>query len=212
MTDGAGQMVPMTLLQHGSVSVIDYRCSAGPADRPFVEAHGGFCLSYVRKGSFGYRARGRSFELVAGSVLVGYPGDEYICTHEYSCGDECLSIELAPSFVDTLGAQIGIWRIGCVPPLPELMVLGELAQATVEDSGGLGLDEAAVLFSARFVEIVSGQRWEQLGSGHATVAVRWRRRCGSTRIPASRSIWKARRQRRGSALSIFYGSLGTFSA
>ena len=155
----------MTLLQHGSVSVIDYRCSAGPADRPFVEAHGGFCLSYVRKGSFGYRARGRSFELVAGSVLVGYPGDEYICTHEYSCGDECLSIELAPSFVDTLGAHIGIWRIGCVPPLPELMVLGELAQATVEDSGGLGLDEAAVLFAARFVEIVSGQRWEQLAVG-----------------------------------------------
>jgi len=31
----------------------------------------------VRKGSFGYRTRGKSFELVAGSILVGHPGDEY---------------------------------------------------------------------------------------------------------------------------------------
>src|SRR5947209_729427 len=105
-------MASTTLLQHQSVSVIDYRCSAGPADRPFVEEHGGFSLSYVRNGNFGYHARGQAFELVAGSVLVGHPGDEYMCTHEHSCGDECLSIELAPSFVDTLGAQIGVWRIG----------------------------------------------------------------------------------------------------
>jgi len=116
----------------------------------------------VRKGSFGYRARGRSFDLVAGSVLVGYPGDEYICTHEHSCGDECLSIELAPSFVDTLGADTGLWRIGAVQPLPELMVLGELAQAAADHGSDFGLDEAAVLFAVRFVEIVSGRGRDRL--------------------------------------------------
>ena len=35
-------------------------------------------------------------ELVAGSMLVGHPGDEYICTHDHVCGDECLSFFLAP--------------------------------------------------------------------------------------------------------------------
>jgi hypothetical protein len=57
-------------------------------------AHSITSVSYVRKGSFGCRTRGRSFELVTGSILVGYPGDEYVCTHDHVCGDECLSIFL----------------------------------------------------------------------------------------------------------------------
>jgi AraC family transcriptional regulator len=151
-------MVAVTVLRCGSMSVVDYRCSAGPADEPFVEAHTGFTLSYVRKGSFGYRARGAAFELVAGSLLVGHPGDEYMCTHDHGGGDECLSFELAPTLVDNLGGQAGIWRTGFVPPLPELMVLGELAQAVADGTGNLGLDEIGILLSARFVEIVSGQK------------------------------------------------------
>lgn len=151
-------MAATTILRSGSLSVIDYRCSAGPADQPFVELHGGFSLAYVRKGSFGYHARGESFQLVAGSVLVGHPGDEYMCTHEHGCGDECLSFGLAPNVVETIGAQREVWRIGCVPPLPELMVLGELAQAAAENSSEVGLDEVGISFATRFVEIVSGRK------------------------------------------------------
>ena len=29
------------------------------------------------------KPRGRTFELVTGSVLVGFPGDEYVCTHDH---------------------------------------------------------------------------------------------------------------------------------
>ena len=44
-----------TLLLHtASTSALDYRCTAGPDDAPFVELHGGYSVSYVRKGSFGY--------------------------------------------------------------------------------------------------------------------------------------------------------------
>src|SRR4029453_18899080 len=99
------------------------------SDAPFVERHGSFAVSYVRKGSFGYRLRGQSFELVAGSVLVGYPGDEYICTHDHAHGDECLSFHFTPDGVEAFGDSQTIWRIGCVPPVSELMVLGELVQA-----------------------------------------------------------------------------------
>lgn len=153
-------MAATTILQRGSISVTDYRCSAGPGDRPFVERHGGFSVSYVRQGSFGYRTRGESFELVAGSILVGHPGDEYTCTHDHVRGDECLSFHLAPALVERIGHRSDVWRIGCVPPLPELMVLGELAQAAAEARSDVGLDEVGILLSARFVEAVSGRKRE----------------------------------------------------
>jgi len=152
-------MMTSTILQRGSISVIDYRCNAGPADQPFVELHEAFSVSYVRKGSFGYRLRGESFELVAGALLVGHPGDEFMCTHDHDvCGDECLSFSLTPPLVEAIGGRTELWRTGAVPPLPELMVLGELAQATAEGNSAIGLDEAAMLFTARFVGIVSGRK------------------------------------------------------
>jgi len=157
-------MLTATLLRRGSISVTDYRCSAGPADRPFVEQHDAFSIAYVRKGSFGYRSRGESFEMVAGSVVVGYPGDEFVCTHDHHvCGDECLSFRLAPELVQTLvdgtaTSAAKVWRAGCVPPLPELMVLGELAQASAGGGNGVGLDEAAMSFASHFVEIVAGRK------------------------------------------------------
>jgi hypothetical protein len=96
-------MTRTTLLQRQSISVSDFRCSAGPHDMPFVEQYGCHSISCVRKGSFGCRCRGRSFELVAGSILVGYPGDEFTCTHDHVCGDECLSFFLGPELVEAIG-------------------------------------------------------------------------------------------------------------
>ena len=142
----------------------DYRCSAGPADAPFVELHAGYSVSYVREGSFGYRLRGKWFELVPGSILMGYPGDEFMCAHDHHArGDACLSFELAPELVDAIGGrsvsqQIETWRAGCVPPLPQLMVIGELAQAAAQGSGDIGLDEAGMLLAARVVGVVSQRK------------------------------------------------------
>jgi AraC-like DNA-binding protein len=150
-------MVVTTLLERGPVSVVDYRCRVGPGDAPFVEVHGGFSVSYVRTGSFGYRTMGDAFELVAGSILVGHPGDEFVCTHDHVSGDECLSFQLAPALVDAIGARTEVWRTGGVPPLPELMVLGELAQAAADGTSDVGLDEVGMALAARFVDVVSGR-------------------------------------------------------
>ena len=155
---GCQRLVATSVFSTESISVIDYRCEAGPADVPFVEVHNSFSISYVRSGTFGCRARGRSFELVAGSILVGHPGDEYICTHEHAAGDECLSFHLAPALVEAVGYRPDIWRSVCVPPLPQLMVLGELAQAAAERRSEVGLDELGMLLAARFVEILSGRQ------------------------------------------------------
>ena len=93
-------MLKVTQLQSGPIAVRDVRCSAGPDARPFTELHRGYSLAYVRKGSFGYRTRGERYELVAGSVLVGHPGDEFMCTHDHHvCSDECLAFHLSPEVV-----------------------------------------------------------------------------------------------------------------
>ena len=149
--------MPVTnLLRSASLVVDDYRCDAGPGDRPFTELHGDHSISYVRRGSFGYRANGESFELVAGSFVIGRPGDEYVCTHDHHAGgDECLAIHLTPEMADGLGRRARAFRTGALPPLPELMVLGELAQAAADGRSDVGLDEVGVWLAARFVDVVA---------------------------------------------------------
>src|SRR5215475_11383418 len=148
-------MSSTTLLQRRSITVSDFRCSAVPGDKPFTEQHGCHSVSYVRKGSFGYHSRGRSHELVAGSVLVGVPDTEFVCTHDHVCGDECLSFFLEPELVEVIGGSSNFWQVGVTPPLPELMVFGELAQAAAEGRSDIGLDEIGEIFASRFVEVVS---------------------------------------------------------
>jgi AraC-like DNA-binding protein len=150
-------MTRTPLLQRGCISVSDFRCSAERGDKPFVERFACHSISYVRKGSFGCRTRGKSFELVAGSILVGHPGDEYFCSHEHCRGDECLSFFLSQGLVEAIGDRTEVWRVGAAPPLPELMVLGELAQAAADGRNDVGLDEIGQVLANRFVEVVSGR-------------------------------------------------------
>jgi AraC-like DNA-binding protein len=165
------------LLARPSITVTDFRCSAAPGDRPFVERHGCHSISYVRKGSFGYHSRGRSHDLVAGSVLIGLRGAEFTCTHEHVCGDECLSFFLAAELVETIGGQREAWQIGAAPPLSELMVLGELAQAAAEGQSDIGLDEIGHLLASRLVEVVTGEKRKQ-----ANVTAKDRRRAVETAL------------------------------
>ena len=155
-------MTATTLLERKSISVSDFRCSAGPGDKPFAEQHRCHSISYVRKGSFGLRCRGKFSELVAGSVLIGHPGDEYTCTHDHVCGDECLSFFLGPELMETVGDSAAIWQVGCAPPLPELVVLGELAQSAADGSSDIGLDEIGQVLASRFVD----RKSTRLNSSH----------------------------------------------
>lgn len=151
-------MQVLSELKTDAIRVASYRCDAGPDAKPFTELHEGYSVSYVRKGSFGYRTRGQTYELVAGSVLVGCPGDEYMCTHDnHVCGDECLAFHLSPGFVDLVGGDRKTWRTGGLPPLAELVVVGELAQAAAEGQGDAGLDELGMWFASRFVDVASGR-------------------------------------------------------
>ena len=165
------------LLQRPSLTVSDFRCTAVHGDKPFVEHYGCHSISYVRKGSFGCQSRGRSHDLVVGSLLIGHPGDDYTCTHDHVCGDECLSFFFEPDLVEAIGDSKDVWQVGATPPLSELMVLGELAQAAADGMSDLGLDEVGCLLASRFVEAVSGRTRKP-----ASVGARDRRRAVETAL------------------------------
>lgn len=149
-------MPPQTVLLTPILKVLDYRCAATAADRPYWEVHSGHSISYVRRGSFGCRTRGKSFELIAGSLMVGRPGDEFMCTHDHhDGGDECLSFHFAPEVLDAIGARGRSWASGALPPVAELVVLGELAQSARSGEVELGLDELGLQFAARFTALVA---------------------------------------------------------
>ena len=93
--------------------------------------------------------------------MLGYPGDEYMCTHEHhGCGDECLSFHFTAAGLEALGdgdiQHSKLWRTGCLPPLPPMMVLAELAQAVVRSEHDFGLDELGLLLATRFRALVAG--------------------------------------------------------
>lgn len=149
-------MTHATTLLRGSMSVIDYRCTALPTDKPFAEQHAAYSVSFVRSGTFGYRQLGRSYELVAGSIMVGHVGDEFMCTHDHhECGDECLSFHLTEEAAHAICPSKKTWRIGAIAPLPQLMVLGELAQAVAVGKSDIGLDEVGTLMVAKVAELTS---------------------------------------------------------
>jgi AraC family transcriptional regulator len=88
-----------------------------------------------------------------------------MCAHEHHAGgDRCLSFYLAPALVETIGNRSEVWRSGGVPPLPELTVLGELAQLAAEGRSGFGVDEVGLQFAARFFAVVSGREPARLGA------------------------------------------------
>ena len=147
------------LAHHASVSVAEFRCNSRVAGQ-----HEYPSISYVRKEAHSAIGRAGSLSTRLRGRPVGRP-DVNMCMRAQitaALGGECLSFRFAPE----LGSrQIGdypeVWRIGCAPPLVELMVLGELAQATADGANDLDLDEVGLLFAARLVEVVSGrkQKW-----------------------------------------------------
>jgi len=147
-------MLTATRLVEGPIAVVHVRCDAGPGTPAVTECHEAWSLAVVRRGSFGCRCRGRAFELVPGSLLVGRPGDEFVCTHDHhDGGDECLSFRLPPELVDEIDHRDHAWTSGAVPPLAPTAVLEELARG----DGGVGLDEVGVAIATRYVEAVAGR-------------------------------------------------------
>jgi len=168
-------MQATTLYAGESLSVHHYRCTAGPHDKPFVEVHPRHSISYVCAGSFGCVTLGAEHQLVAGAVLIGRPGQEYMATHEHhGCGDECLSVKLSPGLADEL--RLGRGGLAALPPLPEVMLLGEQVRAA----------DAALLFAQKVAALASGK-----SNDHATPSAGERRRAVEAALWLERNLAEA---------------------
>jgi AraC-like DNA-binding protein len=163
--------------QSAQLSVAAYRCTAGPHDRPFLEQHRDFSVSFVRAGTFAYRTGGRLHDLVPGAVMVGRAGDEYTCSHEHSTGDVCVSVHLPADTLDALECDSRRWRSGGVAPRAELVVAAERLGAAAIDPDAGGVDEAAIAFVARYADGMMGGRAARTPTPHdrrrATRAALW---------------------------------------
>lgn len=167
-------MPAIKLLESASgLRVLDYRCDAGPADIPFTEVFDSFSLSYVAHGSFGCTSRGRHFELVPGSFLVGRAGDEYQCDHEHhGGGDQCLSFHWSGSALDAIEVSSRAWTSGALPALAPLALLGALGRIRAAGESGCELEEIALRLARGFSRLGSGRA----ESRFARLALRDRRR------------------------------------
>jgi AraC family transcriptional regulator len=168
---------PVRILRGGSLSAYDYAGRAPTGSEPIDEVYYGHCIAYVRQGSFKYDAWGRTHQLAPGALMVGQPQLEFRCVHEHAFGDELLVLILRPEFADRLGRSSEAWRVGAAPPLAELMVFGELAQAAAEGLTDIGLEEAGMMLSARFVQVVTGKERRTLNA-----SARDRRRAGEAAL------------------------------
>ena len=63
-------MTARNVLRTASLSVDEFRCSAGPHDEPFLELYHTHSVSYVRKGSFGKAYRAKSI-VYRGRINIG---------------------------------------------------------------------------------------------------------------------------------------------
>lgn len=152
MTSAVGGLSSVVLARGESLSAVGFRCNA-----PVLGVHNQLTLSYLHQGSLTYRARSCSFDLVAGSVLVGRPQTEYACNHAPGGFGECLSFRYSPAVLEAIYDLTDAAQAGCLPPLAELAVLGELAQAAASGASDVGLDEVGLIFAARFVNVVTGR-------------------------------------------------------
>jgi AraC-like DNA-binding protein len=150
-------MMQTTVLKRGPVTVSDHLCSSGPGDTPFAEQHDGWRLAYVRAGGFGYRHCGRPFEMAPGAVLAGYPGDDFVCSHDHVHGDRCISFLFDAELAQAAAGGSDAYRAGAVAPHPAVMVWGARAAAAADAGEPMALEEAGLALAARFAQLVTGR-------------------------------------------------------
>ena len=134
-----------------------WSAASGPHDPPFEERHDGVCIAAVAGGTFRYRSSLGSTVLAPGALLLGNDCHCFECSHEHGVGDRCLSLRLAPEFLETVvssvpGARRASFSVPRLPPHDRLLPVIAAAEAA-RDDGDAGAFEELVL---RIAGAVSG--------------------------------------------------------
>src|SRR6202035_1960175 len=80
-------------------------------------------------------------------------------THDHHAGgDQCLSFQFMPETAEGFCHEDRIWRLGCIPPLPDLMVLGELAKSASRGITEVGVEEIGLILAQRLAALSSNRK------------------------------------------------------
>jgi len=108
--------------------LFDVACTLGPRDKPYPERHGHWTIALVRRGTFNYRAAdtNKVHTLHAGWLLLGRPEREYECSHDETCGDDCVSLEVSHDVI----ADVASATKGCSAATVNVPVMAPVARAS----------------------------------------------------------------------------------
>jgi AraC family transcriptional regulator len=141
----------------------DVVCAAAPHDRAFEEQHDAVVISAVTEGMFHYSGTQGGATLVPGALMLGNRHHCYVCGHEHSRGDRCLSFHFTPEFMESVaaavpGARRGTFTLPGLPPLPELLPLVASAEAARDDGDADELEELAVRLAGAVTATLVGTK------------------------------------------------------
>jgi AraC family transcriptional regulator len=81
----------------------------------------------VAAGTFQYRGEGGCALMTPGSLLLGNPGQYFVCSHDHGAGDRCIAFQYEPEYFERLACDAGMaaaqFRTLKVPPSRELSPL-----------------------------------------------------------------------------------------
>ncbi len=136
-------------------------CTHGPSDRPFEEQHDNVAVAIVLAGSFQYRSAAGRAMMTPGSLLLGNPGQPFVCGHEHGTGDRCLSFRFSPELAEDLAQAAGVrggpeFLLPRVPPLKALSPLLARAYAGVADPDGVSWQELSIEIASEALRLSRG--------------------------------------------------------
>jgi AraC family transcriptional regulator len=132
-----GCAVAHTIAGGTSMRVADVICTSGPNDTPFEEKSDYVSIAIVAAGTFKHRSRRGSVLLSPGSLLLGNVKENFECSHEYGCGDRCLSFQYEPGYFERIAADAGAKGDALTFPVARLPALSSLTWLTAEALVGL---------------------------------------------------------------------------
>lgn len=137
-------------------TVSDVVCSAGPEHHPFEERHSGFAIAVVLSGTFQYRCSSGRDLMTPGSLLLGNPGECFVCSHEHATGDRCVSFSWSPEFfAQAAGASGNTFRLPRIPPVKTLSPLVAQAASILSGDGRISPEEVAVQLAAQTIPLAA---------------------------------------------------------
>lgn len=140
------------VLRTDRVQVLDYHCRV-EHPRPVFQQYSRLTIVAVREGAFCYGEHGFTHVVEPGTLLLGRPGDEYHCAHDFGCGDVSTVFQFEPEILDELAREHRLPAILRSAVFAQAPVLH--AQALVAE-GGLAAEEAAYRLAAVTLGALSG--------------------------------------------------------